>query len=161
MISGYVKCGQGQKALDLFQQMQQEGVELDPITLVGVLNVCASVVALDEGMHAHELIMQCGWDSDVFLGSSLVDMYAKCGSMHNACRVFNKMSTWDLVTWIAMIFGHLKCGQGYEALELFRKMWQEAVQPGPVTFIGVLNACACVVALEESRQVHEQIIENG
>jgi pentatricopeptide repeat protein len=60
MISGYVKCGQGQKALDLFQQMQQEGVELDPITLVEVLNVWASVVALDEGMCAHELVMQCG-----------------------------------------------------------------------------------------------------
>jgi pentatricopeptide repeat protein len=79
MISGYVKCEQGQKALDLFQQMQQEGVKLDRITLVGVLNACASVVALDEGMRAHELIMQRGWDSDVFLGSSLVDMYAKCG----------------------------------------------------------------------------------
>jgi len=161
MISGYVKCGQGQKALDLFQQMHQEGVELDPITFVGVVNVCASVVALDEGMHAHELIMQHGWDSDVFLGSSLVDMYANCGSMHNACRVFNKMPTQDLVTWNAMIFGHVKCGQGYEALELFRKMQQEGVQPGPVTFIRVLNACASVVALEEGRQVHEQIIENG
>ncbi len=161
MISGYVKCGQGQNALDLFQQMQQEGVELDPITLVGVVNVCASVVALDEGMRAHELIMQRGWHSDVFLGSSLVDMYAKCGSMHNACRVFNKMPTQDLVTWNAMIFGHVKCGQGYEALELFQKMQQEGVQPGPVTFIRVLNACASVVALEEGRQVHEQIIENG
>jgi pentatricopeptide repeat protein len=107
-----VKCEQGQKALDLFQQMQQEGVGLDPITLVGVLNACASVVALDKGMHTHELIMQRGWDSDVFLGSSLVDMYAKCGSMHSACRVFNKMPTQDLVTWNAMIFGHVKCGQG-------------------------------------------------
>ncbi len=111
-------------------------MELNPITLVGVLNACASVVALEEGMCAHELIMQCGWDSNVFLGSSLVDMYAKCRSMHSACRVFNKMPTRDLVIWNAMIFGHVKCGQGYEALELFQKMWQEGVQPGPVTFIG-------------------------
>jgi pentatricopeptide repeat protein len=42
----------------------------------------------------------------------------------------------DLVIWNAMIFGHVKYGQGYEASELFQKMWQEGVQPGPVTFIG-------------------------
>ncbi len=103
MISGYVKCEQGQKALDLFQQMQQEGVELDPITLVGVLNACASVVALDEAMHAHELIMQRGWDSDVFLGSSLVDIYAKCGSMHTCIQHLNKSDRVWLHTFLLLL----------------------------------------------------------
>jgi hypothetical protein len=32
------------------------------------------------------------------------------------------------------------------------------VQPDTVTFVGVLNACASVVALEEGRHAHEQII---
>jgi pentatricopeptide repeat protein len=52
-----VKCGQGQKALELFQQMQQEGVRTDGVTFVGVLNACASVVALDKGRVVHEQII--------------------------------------------------------------------------------------------------------
>jgi pentatricopeptide repeat protein len=161
MILGHVKCGQDQKALELFRQMQQEGVLPDSVTFVGVLNACASLVALEEGRCAHEQIIQSGWDSDVFVGSSLVDMYAKCGSMEDAERVFYKMPSRNVVTWNAMILGHVKCGQGQKALELFRQMKQEGVPPDSVAFVGVLNACARVVALEEGRCAHEQIIQSG
>ncbi len=82
------------------------------VTFVGVLNACASIIALDEGRCVHQQIIQSGLESDVFVGSSLVDMYAKCGSIEDACRVFNKMPSRDVVTWSAMILGHVKCGQG-------------------------------------------------
>jgi len=159
MIFGHVKCGQGQKALELFRQMQQAGVEPAALTFVGVLNACSSIVALEEGRHVHDQVIASGWESDVFVGSSLVDMYAKCGSLEDAQRVFSKMPTQDAVTWTVMILGHVKCGQGQKALELFRKMQQEGVRPDSVTFVGVLDACASIVALEEGRHVHEQIIE--
>ncbi len=161
MIFGHVKCGQGQKALELFQRMQQEGVWPDRVTLVGVLNACASVAALEEGRGAHEQIIQRGWDLDAFVGSSLVDMYAKCGSMVDAWRVFCKMPSQDLVTWTAIILGYVRCGQGQKALELYKRMQQEGVQPNTITFVGVLNACASIMALEEGRRAHEQIIQSG
>jgi pentatricopeptide repeat protein len=161
MILGHVKCGQGQEALELFQQMQQEGVEPDSVTFVGVLNACASIVALEEGRHVHEQIIETGCNSDVFVGNSLVDMYAKCGSMEDAERVFNKMLSRNVVTWNTMILGYVKCGQGSKALELFQQMQQEGVQSDPVTFVGVLNACASMAALEEGRHTHEQIIQSG
>ncbi|KAH8939546.1 hypothetical protein BDL97_15G042500 [Sphagnum fallax] len=161
MILGHVKCGQGQKALELFHQMQQKGVQPTPVTLIGVLNACASMFALQEGRCTHEQIIESGWESDVFVGSSLVDMYAKCGSMEDAERVFNKMLSRNVVTWNTMILGYVKCGQGSKALELFQQMQQEGVQSDPVTFVGVLNACASMVALEEGRHAHEQIIQSG
>ncbi|CAM6058325.1 unnamed protein product [Sphagnum tenellum] len=161
MVLGHVKCGQGQKALELFQQMQQEGVRPNSVTFVGVLNACASMVAYEEGKSVHEQIIQSGCESDVFVGSSLVDMYTKCGSLEDAQRVFNIMPSRDVVTWSAMILGHVKCGQGQNALKLFRQLLQEGVQPNSVTFVAVLNACASVVALEEGRSVHEQIIQSG
>jgi pentatricopeptide repeat protein len=160
MILGHVNCGQGQKALDLFQKMQQEGVHPDAVTFVGVLNACASIMALEEGRRAHELIIQSGYESDAFVGSSLIDMYAKCGSMEEASRVFNKLPSRAVVCWTAMIFGHVKCGEGHKALELFQKMQQEGVHPDAVTFVGVLNACASIMALEEGRRAHEQIIRS-
>jgi hypothetical protein len=57
--------------------MQLEGVELDPVTLVGVQNACASVVTLEERRHAHEQIIQSGCESNAFVGRSLVNMYTK------------------------------------------------------------------------------------
>jgi pentatricopeptide repeat protein len=71
MILGHVKCGQGQKALELFRQLQQEGVWPDSVTF-------------EEGSSVHEQIIQSGCECDVFVGSSLVDMYAKCGSFEDA-----------------------------------------------------------------------------
>jgi pentatricopeptide repeat protein len=88
MILGYFKYGQGKIALEVYQQMQQEGVQPDSVTFVGVLN--ASVMAL-EGRHIHERIIQSGCESDAFVRKSLKDMYAKCGSIHNVHKLSNGM----------------------------------------------------------------------
>ncbi|KAH8970653.1 hypothetical protein BDL97_02G099300 [Sphagnum fallax] len=96
------------------------------VTFVGVVNACASLVALEEGRCAQKRIIQSGWDSDVFVGSSLVDMYTKCGSMEDAQRIFNKIPSRNVVTWNAMILGQVQCGQGQKSLELFQQMQQEA-----------------------------------
>jgi len=142
MIFGHVKRGEGHKALELFQKMQQEGVQPDTITYVGVLNACASIMALEEGRHAHEQIIQSGCESDVFVGSSLVDMYAKCGSMEDACRVFNSMRSHDVFSWNALLGGFAMHGQGKEALVHFERMCEEGVHPGDVTFVCLLSACS-------------------
>jgi pentatricopeptide repeat protein len=92
MVLGHVRCGQGQKALELFRQMQQEGVRPNSVTFVGVLNACASTIALEEIRCIHHQIIQIGLESDVFVGNSLVDMYAKCGIIEDAWTVFKNIS---------------------------------------------------------------------
>jgi pentatricopeptide repeat protein len=142
LILGHVKYGQGQKALELFRQMQQEGVQPDPVTFVAVLNACASVSALEEGRCAHEQIIRSGCESVVFVRSSLVDMYAKCGSMEDACRVFNTMPSHDVVSWNALLGGFAMHGQGKEALVHFELMCEEGVHPDDITFVCLLSACS-------------------
>ncbi|CAM6019343.1 unnamed protein product [Sphagnum balticum] len=113
------------------QQMQQEGVRPSHITFIGVLNACASVAALDEGKCAHQQIIESGFESNVFVGSSLIDMYAKFGSMEEAQSMFNNMSSHNVVSWNIMILGHVKCGQGQEALELYkcnRNVWNQTLE---------------------------------
>ncbi|CAM6066490.1 unnamed protein product [Sphagnum tenellum] len=161
IILGHVKCGQGHEALQLSSQMQQEGVEPNHVTFVGILNACASIEALQEGKDVHEQIIQSGWESNVSVGSSLVGMYAKCGSIDEAWRVFNSMPKCDVVAWNAMILGYAKRGQGQKALQLSCQMQYEGVHPISVTFVGMLNACANVAALEEGRHIHGAIIESG
>jgi hypothetical protein len=107
-----------QKALELFEKLQQEGVQPDSVTFVGVLNACASILALEEGRCVHQQIVEFGCDSEVFVGNSLVHMYAKCGSMKYAEIVLNKIPSLDVVTWTATVLGHVKCGEGKKAPEL-------------------------------------------
>jgi len=81
--------------------------------------------------------------------------------MEGAQRVFSKMPSQDVNTWTAMILGHVKRSQGQKTLEMFQQMQQEGVRPNFVIFVGVVNANASLVALEEARHFHEQIIQSG
>jgi len=102
LILGLVKCGQGQKALSLSRKMQQEGMAPGAVTFVGSLNACARVMALEKGSCVHEQIAQSGFESNVFVGNSLVDK--------GALRVFSRMPMCNVVAWTATILDHVKCG---------------------------------------------------
>ncbi len=98
VILGHVQCGQWLKALELFRQMQEQGVRSNSVTFVGMLNVCASMVAIEEGRGVRQQVIECRWDSEVFVANSLVYMYGKCGSMEDAWGVFNKLRWMGMVT---------------------------------------------------------------
>jgi pentatricopeptide repeat protein len=107
-----------------FNKRKGKGLSKNPVTFVGVVNACASMLALDMGRHVHEQIMKCGHESNIFMAISVIDMYAKCGSIEDAEKVFNNMPTHDLVSWNATIMGQGSCGHGLKALELFPQMQQ-------------------------------------
>jgi len=121
----YVKDGQSEKAVQHFRQMQWGGMCPDKFTFVQVIKACA-------GLESLRKLQACSWTnhskwSQIFVGNSLVDMYAKCWSTEAAWQVFNKMPSWNVVTWNTMISEHVKCGQGQKALDLFQEMQQECV----------------------------------
>ncbi len=86
-----VEDGQPEKAMQLFQQMQQEGMSPENFTFAQVIKACAGLGRLQDGRLVHKQLVQNGYKSDVFVCNSLVDMYAKCGSIEEAWRVFEKM----------------------------------------------------------------------
>jgi len=90
---------------------------------------------LKKGQQVHHQIIESGLETDVFVGSNLVDIYAKCGSLEDGWTIFKKMLFRDVVTWSTMILGHVKCRQGLKVIELFQQMQQEGVQPDSVTFV--------------------------
>jgi pentatricopeptide repeat protein len=126
-LTRYVKAGQYEKTMELFQQMQQAGMSPNRFTFLSVLNACASLRAIEKGRCVHEEIIQSGDESDAIVGSSLIDMYAKCESMEDAHRVFNRMPTRNAISWTSMIQGYVRCGEGKRALELFWQMQQDGV----------------------------------
>eukprot|EP01018_Ginkgo_biloba_P013032 Gb_17734 [translate_table: standard] len=158
MIAGYVQNGHAEAALKLFFRMRLEGVAPTEYTFNSILCGCASLAVLSQGKQVHALIIKDGFDSDVGVGSALIDMYAKCKSIENARQMFDKMLERDLVTWTAIITGYSQNGHNKVALEFFCQMRREGIKPNLFTFGSVLRACASLAHLE---QVHVHVIKSG
>ncbi|KAF7818200.1 pentatricopeptide repeat-containing protein [Senna tora] len=146
MINGYVSCGDYKSALSLFHSLQMlEGHRLQPneFTISAVLSACGRLGALEQGKWLHAYIEKCRIKVDVVLGTSLIDMYAKCGNIERAKFVFDILGPEkDVMAWSAMISALAIHGRAEESLELFARMIHNGVSPNAVTFVGVL--CACV-----------------
>eukprot|EP01018_Ginkgo_biloba_P011283 Gb_07570 [translate_table: standard] len=152
MIAGYAQNGHGQEALKLFRQMQLTDVKPNSEIFAIVLPVCADLAALEQGKEIHEFIIRGGFQTDVFVGNTLVDMYAKCGRIENACNVFNQMPKRDVVSWTTMIIGYAMHGHGKEALKIFEQMQHSGTKPNQITFVGVLSACCHAGLVDEAWQ---------
>jgi pentatricopeptide repeat protein len=83
-----------QRQWSFSKKMQQEGIP-DKFMFVPVLYACAQ--ALGEGRCVHLQIMERGFESIPYVGTNLIDMYAKCGNFEDALKVFDKMLTYDVV----------------------------------------------------------------
>jgi pentatricopeptide repeat protein len=127
------------------------------VTFLAVLNACASIAALEEGRRIRDQIVQSNCESDLFVGSSLIDMYAKCRSREDARRVFNKMTAHNNISWNAMLAGYAIHGHPKEALGHFVQMCREGVGLDMVTFVSLLSACSHVGLVDEGLHYFESI----
>ncbi|PRQ46486.1 putative tetratricopeptide-like helical domain, DYW domain-containing protein [Rosa chinensis] len=142
MINGHVEESDYDEAFLLFRRMQLEGEKGDEVTMVSLLLACSNLGALELGKWLHAYIEKQEIEVDVALGTALVNMYAKCGSIDIASDVFRTLPEKDLMTWTALISGFAMCGQGKKALEHFHEMQMSGVKPDAITFVGVLAACS-------------------
>lgn len=107
-----------------------------------MLAACASLGALDQGIWIHDHVKRNSICVDAVLGTALVDMYAKCGRLDMAWKVFEDMKMKEVFTWNVMIGGLAMHGRADDAIELFFKMQREKMRPDRITFACVLSACA-------------------
>ncbi|XP_057837776.2 pentatricopeptide repeat-containing protein At5g27110-like [Cryptomeria japonica] len=149
MIAGYVQNGLVEKALETFKQMQLAGIKPNSTTFASILPACAKMGALEQGMDIHQSIMVGGFYSDIIVGNALVDMYAKCGSIEKACKLFNRMPQRDAISWNAMIAGYAQNGFFKDAFKIFELMKHSGTCPDIVSFACVLRACSHAGLVDE------------
>ncbi|KAF5180532.1 Pentatricopeptide repeat-containing protein [Thalictrum thalictroides] len=142
LIAGYAQNGFCKEAFEAFDRMQVEGFEPDEVTVASLLSASAQLGSLDSGKKIHELIGRKAIKLNQFVLNGLVDMYAKCGDISNARRIFEGIPRRNHVCWNSMISGLAVHGRWDEALEIFRQMKASEQKPNEVTFISVLSACA-------------------
>lgn len=152
LIDAFVSNGRAADALRSFAgMMRSSGAEpgSNDAALLGVIRACAELGDLAAGRAVHGFIVTGGLELPVTLGTSLVDMYSKCGAVEMAVQVFVAMPPEgrNVATWNSMIHGLAMNGHGLKAVELFGRI---DVRPNGVTFLGLLQACS-----------HAGLFENG
>ncbi|RLN03930.1 pentatricopeptide repeat-containing protein [Panicum miliaceum] len=154
----YAQNGMSNEAIALFHSMREVGMRPDKITLVGVLTSCAAVGALELGAELDRYSSIRGLYSNVYVGTALVDMYAKCGDLDKAIQVFGSMPCKNEASWNALICGFAFNGRGLDAIQQFELMINEiGLQPDDITFIGVLSACVHAGLLEYGRRLFNSL----
>ena len=159
MIHAYVKAKHPKKAIELFRKMENEMVEPDETTMVSVLAACASLADLQNGRLVHRFILQNNPRQDLFVGTALIDMYAKCGSLEEAMVTFYKMDSRDVFTWTTAIEGLANHGHGDKALSLFTEMEKQGIKPNQATFVSILMACSRSGLVKEGCLLFKRMVE--
>lgn len=161
MIAAFARNGYGKEALDLFHTMKTEVLKPDKITFLCALDACTVLAGLKEGQEIHCALFDIGYEQDMMVGTALINMYGKCGSLHDARNVFHKMPHRDAVAWNAIISTCSQNGDGKKALDFFQQMQLEGVRPDKVSFLCVLDACVTIPALEKGQYIHAVIVDSG
>lgn len=142
MLAGCAQNGSVEEALGIFRRMLRAGVRPVPVTFSSLIPACGNMASLSLGKQLHAYVICGGFDDNVFISSSLIDMYCKCGNISIARHIFDGMQSPDIVSWTAMIMGYALHGPAREALVLFEKMELSNVKPNHITFLAVLTACS-------------------
>ncbi|MCO5604256.1 hypothetical protein L7F22_058419 [Adiantum nelumboides] len=161
MISGYAQHENGEEAIQLFQKMHQEDIEPNKLTFSSLVKACA-VADLACARLVHIGIIRAGFESDMVVGSALVDVYAKQGSIEDAERVFDGLGQKNVVTWSSMIAGYAHSPEhGLKALQCFQQMLAMGIPAVTPTYVSVLRACAGLEAVGYGMLLHVLILEKG
>ncbi|OMO65320.1 hypothetical protein CCACVL1_21555 [Corchorus capsularis] len=143
MTDGLVKNGEMNRALEMFRAMQKDNVRPNEVTIVCVLSACSQLGALELGRWVHSYMgKKHGIELNHFVGGALINMYARCGDIDEAERVFAMMKERNVITYNLMISGLAMHGKSVEAIETFQGMIKQGILPTSVSFVAVLNACS-------------------
>ncbi|KAI3733004.1 hypothetical protein L1987_64218 [Smallanthus sonchifolius] len=141
-------------ALRYFKKMVDHGIRPDDHILPSATKACAILSSCNVGRSVHCLALKTGYDVDVFVGSSVVDMYAKCGNIEDARKVFDEMPMRNVVSWSGMIYGYAQLGENEEALWLFKQAFFEKFEVNDFTFTSVIRVCGNTTLLGLGKQLH-------
>ncbi|CAA7057601.1 unnamed protein product [Microthlaspi erraticum] len=143
MITAYAQNARGHEAIDLFRSFNAASTSDKPnqFMLASVISACSGLGRLQWGRVAHCVVTRRGYESNLVVATSLLDMYAKCGSLSCAEKIFLRIRCHSVISYTSMIMAKAKHGFGEEALKLFNEMVAKRIKPNYVTLLGVLHAC--------------------
>ncbi|KAI5071720.1 hypothetical protein GOP47_0013971 [Adiantum capillus-veneris] len=160
MLSAYLEQGQSKKALQLFRQMQEEGITPNRLTCVIALQACVSFAELEEavtpeegagklvsleiGQALHAYACRKDLTADAFVGTTLLSMYGNCGSINMAEHMFCMLPHKCVVSYNAMLAAYVDHCHGVKALLLFKHLIDKGLTPDKLTYVSAIQACSTI-----------------
>ncbi|KAK3440787.1 hypothetical protein EUGRSUZ_B01053 [Eucalyptus grandis] len=166
IMSHYVKRGMAREALAVLDEMLEQGPQPDRVTMLSAISASAALNELFFGKACHGLAKwiyhyteENAIERDMLLDTAFVDMFGRCGDPKMAVQIFEKMEKRDVSSWTAIICAMATEGNGKQALELFKEMLTQGVEPDDVTFVGLLTACSHSGLVEQGRRLFQSMEE--
>ncbi|CAH1438924.1 unnamed protein product [Lactuca virosa] len=122
--------------------MREYDLVPDKVSMVIIVNTCANFGAIHKSKLSNELIRTQYRSPDMILGTAMIDIYEKCGSIDTTRQVFDEMPQRNVITWSTMISAYGYQGKDRRAVELFTNMCKNKIIPNKITFLPLLYACS-------------------
>lgn len=161
MIRGFTMTGCFELALLFYFKMWFVGAYPDRHTFPCVIKSVASLSALELGRLIHSTICSMGLETNIFIGSSLIKMYAENNGIGSAREVFDRMAEKDCILWNVMIDGYMRIHDYAHAFSLFDCMRLADTKPNSVTFACILSISASKGMLKHGTQLHGLAVKFG
>jgi pentatricopeptide repeat protein len=169
MISAYVDNNNSSKALRFYSEMLGKALKPNQLTFVLLLQACTGIADTAHGSGSREFVLELshslhaaigekGFDKDVWVGTTLLSMYGKCGVIDRAESMLDAMPISNVVPWNALLSAYVEQDQGSKALELYGRMQERNMAVTDITFLCVLQACGNEGCLETCKQVHFGVV---
>ncbi|KDP40272.1 hypothetical protein JCGZ_02270 [Jatropha curcas] len=160
MIGGYARNGQPRSALELYKSFKEQGIKPDETFILGIISACSQLGILGTAESIIHDFVGPSFFSNLQVLTSLIDMYAKCGSIERATKVFEMVVKKDLLCYSTMINAFANHGLSEAAISLFAEMETANIKPDGVTFLGVLTACNHRGLVDEGRRFFKQMTDD-
>ncbi|KAI3695369.1 hypothetical protein L1987_78365 [Smallanthus sonchifolius] len=165
LMVGLARQKHGEEAVEVFLKMKTF-VKLTSDSYVILLSTFGEFSDLEEGRkmgkEIHGYVIRNGLtDSNVAVGNSLINMYAKCGAVKDAFSAFKLMMNKDEVSWNSIITGFDQNACFLDAILMFCEMRRNQLKPGNFTIISALSSCGGLGFLRLGEQIHCEGVKLG
>lgn len=142
LISAYCRLERWEDMFLLLGLMVDEGVLPDKYIVPTVLKACSGLKMTKDGKMLHGYVVRKGLDLDVFVGNSLINLYANCGDLRYSRSVFDGMREKDVVSWTSLVSGYMEAGLLDEADEVFCSMQLNGIKPDLISWNALVSGFA-------------------
>ncbi|KAK9072101.1 hypothetical protein SSX86_008533 [Deinandra increscens subsp. villosa] len=161
MLKGYTQNNKWEDALEVIHLISETNIYIDHVTIGLILTISAGLLDVEMGKQVHGYVYRHHFNSNLFVGNGLLNMYGKCGDLRSCRAWFYQMSHLrDTISWNSILTGHARHKRSEEVMMVIRKMIEET-PPTKHTFATILAACANIFALDPCKQIHGFLVRYG
>ncbi|XP_062109955.1 pentatricopeptide repeat-containing protein At5g39350-like [Humulus lupulus] len=161
IMSVHVQTKNTEKVITFFFDLLQLRLEPDNLTILSLISACVQLNSLKFTKSVNAYLIRKGIDKEVTISNALVDLYARCGNISVARKIFDRLKGKDDISWSVMINGYGLHGDGKAALDLFTQMELSGIKPNGVTYSTILSACSHSGLAEEGRRIFNSMARDG